>query len=106
MGSTGAGAVYVIGVEGCEKVALCRETEPVLTGLQRQGIASVPVGCRGGGCGVCKVRVVRGRYKVGKMSRRHISEEEERSGFALACRLYPESPLTLDVTGDLIRERE
>lgn len=98
MEAAGTGNVYVIAIEGLEKVVLCRDTEPVLSGLQRQGIAAVPVGCRGGGCGVCKVQVVEGRYRVGKMSRRHINEEQERLGYVLACRLYPEGPLTLNLS--------
>ncbi|MFD1691906.1 2Fe-2S iron-sulfur cluster-binding protein [Azotobacter chroococcum] len=49
----------------------------------------IPVGCRGGGCGVCKVRVVSGRFDFGAMSCRHVSADERGRGLALACRLFP-----------------
>jgi ferredoxin len=52
-----------------------------------RGVRAIPVGCRGGGCGVCRVQVVSGDYETRRMSRRHVSEEDEAAGYALACRL-------------------
>jgi ferredoxin len=49
----------------------------------------IPVGCRGGGCGVCRVQVVSGEYLTRRMSRAHISEADEAVGIVLACRLIP-----------------
>jgi ferredoxin len=63
--------------------------------MERQKLSLVPVGCRGGGCGICRVRVIEGTYRTGKMSRRHVSEEDLAKGYALACRLYPTSDLVL-----------
>ena len=77
----------------------CGPSETVLAAMERQQINGVPVGCRGGGCGVCKVRVITGDYRTGKMSRSKVSENEERTGCALACRLYPESSLMLEALG-------
>ena len=47
----------------------------------------IQVGCRGGGCGVCRVQVLEGAYQCKRMSRRFVTEQEEQDGYALACRL-------------------
>ncbi|MBM3517157.1 MAG: 2Fe-2S iron-sulfur cluster binding domain-containing protein [Alphaproteobacteria bacterium] len=73
----------------------CPAEGRVLLEMERQGKKFLPVGCRGGGCGICRVEVLRGRYRTLKMSRLHVSVEEQRRGFALACRLVPESDLEL-----------
>ena len=33
----------------------CSPQESLLVGMERLGKKGIPVGCRGGGCGVCKV---------------------------------------------------
>ena len=55
----------------------------------------LPVGCRRGGCGVCRVRVLAGAYRADRMSRAHVSEEQEAAGVALSCCIYPLSDLSL-----------
>lgn len=75
----------------------CREDEPLLTALARVGRSAVRVGCRRGGCGVCKIRVLEGRYVTGKMSRAHVNASEERAGWVLACRAFPETDLVVEV---------
>ena len=40
----------------------------------------LPVGCRRGGCGVCRVRVLEGDYRSDPMSRTHVSVEDEAGG--------------------------
>ncbi len=66
--------------------------------LDRKGI---PVGCRNGGCGVCKVQVTSGSYVSRVMSREHVSEEDEREGRVLACRVRPTSDVHLAVIGKM-----
>lgn len=80
---------------------LCDETESVLAGMARLGRKGIPLGCRGGGCGVCKVAVTDGRYQAQVMSRAHVSQEELDAGRVLACRIRPESRLTVTVVGAL-----
>lgn len=75
----------------------------VLRAMEMLGRKGIPVGCRGGGCGVCKVRVVEGRYHTRKMSRACISEEEEACGVVLACRLFADSDLRLRVVGKMLK---
>jgi len=81
----------------------CSGEENVLLGMECLGRRGIPVGCRGGGCGVCKVQVLDGAYRVEKMSRACISEDERRRGFALACRLFADGDLRLQVVGKMAR---
>lgn len=90
---------YRINVENTGDSFACRADENVLRAMAALGHRYIPVGCRGGGCGVCKVLVVRGSYHCQPMSRSHISVEEEKCGHALACKLVPESGLSLRVLG-------
>ena len=68
---------------------------PVLISMEKGSNRSIKVGCRGGGCGICKVRIMKGRYHCGKMSRLHVSEAEMAEKYALACCLYPDSDLEI-----------
>lgn len=77
----------------------CGEQETVLVGMERLGKRGIPVGCRGGGCGVCKIEVVSGRYNKRRMSREHISAEDESCGRVLACRISPAEDLVIRVVG-------
>ena len=66
--------------------------------MEKAGKQAIKVGCRKGGCGMCKVRVLTGVYQTLKMSRAHVTEQEEQQGFALACRTQ--------VGGDLVIESD
>lgn len=59
-----------------------------------QANSPIQIGCRGGGCGVCHVQVVAGGCSCKRMSRRFVSEQDERDGYTLTCRLL--------VTDDLV----
>jgi ferredoxin len=61
----------------------------------------IEAGCHGGGCGVCKIRVLSGQYRRGVMSCAHISTTEAQDDYTLACRTYPESNLTIEVCREL-----
>lgn len=71
--------------------------------LGRYGDVSVPhsvrspiqIGCRGGGCGVCRVQVLEGGYTTGPMSRRFVSPEDQQKRFALACKTFPSTDLVV-----------
>jgi ferredoxin len=80
----------------------CGEDQHLLQGMQSFRIGEpllevIPVGCRGGGCGVCRVRVITGVYEAKKMSRKHITEEDQAAGIVLACRVFPRSALDIEV---------
>lgn len=99
MSSTGA--LYRIELVNTKDSFTCRDDVDVLRGMERLNYRGIPVGCRGGGCGVCKVTVLSGDYETRKMSRAYVSEEEEQAGTVLACRLYARSDLKLEVVGGL-----
>lgn len=56
----------------------------------KKGIA---VGCRGGGCGHCRVHILHGTYTAKVMSKAHIGEAERLANIVLACRVIPTSDL-------------
>lgn len=75
--------------------------EHLLAGMERLGRRGIPVGCRGGGCGVCKVQVLEGQVRRLKMSRDCVSIDDEAQGQALACRIHAESDLRIRVIGQM-----
>lgn len=81
----------------------CAGDQTLLAGMEALARKGIPVGCRGGGCGVCKVRIESGTVHTLKMSRSHVSVEEQAAGFVLACRAYPNSDLQLRAVGKLAR---
>ena len=81
----------------------CSSSQNLLKGMEQLGRRCIPVGCRGGGCGICKVQVLEGRYHARKMSREHVSIEDEKNGIGLACRLFPDTDLVVEAIGKLHR---
>jgi ferredoxin len=70
----------------------------VLLAAQRfPGGSPISVGCRGGGCGVCRIRVDEGTYTTRVMSRRHVTEEDQAAGIVLSCKVFPTSDLVITV---------
>ena len=94
---------HSVRLDNTGEVFACREGQPVLLAMEALGRRGIPVGCRGGGCGVCKLRVTAGRYEVRKMSRACVSQEEETAGVVLACKLYPRSDLVTTVIGKMLQ---
>ncbi|VWD19991.1 ferredoxin [Burkholderia lata] len=81
---------------------VCASGESLLAGMAKLGRRGIPAGCLNGGCGVCKVRVLRGAvHRLGPISRAHVSADEERDGYALACRVAPDGDVELEVAGRL-----
>jgi ferredoxin len=55
-------------------------------------------GCRGGGCGTCKMRLISGRVDHGRCSAAVLPETEKREGSFLSCQARPLSDLTVALT--------
>ena len=82
----------------------CTPGQNVLLAMERLGRQEIPVGCRGGGCGICRVQILGdGKYRTLKMSRAQISVSDEANGICLACKLIPESDLCITPLG-LLRD--
>ncbi|MDZ7809435.1 MAG: 2Fe-2S iron-sulfur cluster-binding protein [Arhodomonas sp.] len=79
----------------------CPGSTTLLQAMTQLGRKGIPSGCHGGGCGICKVQVVDGEFTTGVMSRSQVSEAEQAQGYALACRCYPGSDVTLKVIGKM-----
>ncbi|ATE62730.1 ferredoxin [Thauera sinica] len=82
---------------------VCAESDNLLKGMEHLSRRGIPVGCRGGGCGVCKIRIAKGRVRSLKMSRQRVTHEEEAEGVVLACRAFPQSDIELGVLGKMSR---
>ena len=96
---------FQITIEDSDDAFSCPADKNILRAMEQLGRSGIPVGCRGGGCGVCRVQVIgNGKYHTGKMSREQVSIEDEKKGICLACKLIPESDLQLRVLGKWQKE--
>lgn len=73
----------------------CSEEKSLLSGIEQINSRSINIGCRGGGCGICKVKIIKGSFSRKKMSKAHITDENLKEGIVLACRVYPTSNLQI-----------
>ena len=79
----------------------CPGDRDLLRSMERLGRKGIPAGCRGGGCGVCKVHILEGSVHSKKMSRAHVTPEEQEAGYVLACRSFPLTDVRLAVVGKM-----
>lgn len=93
--------MYTVTIEQTGESFPCDAEQTILKGMERLGYKGIPVGCRGGGCGVCKIQIVCGEYQSKKMNRDHISEADEAEGIVLACRVLPSSDVRIRVSGTI-----
>ncbi|GAA0672017.1 hypothetical protein GCM10009535_59610 [Streptomyces thermocarboxydovorans] len=86
-------------VAGADVTVELHDSEPILSGLFRSGYA-YRVGCKRGGCGICKVDLVEGEvdYPV-TVSAEVLTPDERAAGVCLSCRAVP-------VADSVIRLRE
>lgn len=97
------GQRFAVTIEDSGERVACADNDNVLRAMEALGRKGIPVGCRGGGCGVCKVQVTGGAYHTRKMSRACVTEAEEADGVVLACKLFPESDLSVRVVGKMAK---
>jgi ferredoxin len=97
-------AFHTITIEDSAVSFRCPDTRSVLDGMDCLGRKGIPVGCKGGGCGVCKVQVVAGTYEASVMSTAHISQEDLAAGRVLACKVKPTSDLIVRVLGSMRKQ--
>ncbi len=88
--------VYQIQVRDGDRAFPCRADQDILNAAVRAGIRILTVGCRGGGCGICRIAVCEGSFTAGRMSKRHVPDGSARR-LALACRVYPSSDLIVEL---------
>ena len=90
---------YTVTIEERGESFACQDDLNVLAAMERSLCRSIPVGCRNGGCGACKVRITSGAYETRKMNRAVVSLEEEQAGCVLACKVFARGDLRLQVLG-------
>jgi ferredoxin len=87
---------YQITVAGTDIQFSCNEDQALLPAMIHGGRGPIKHGCCGGGCGVCKMRIVSGKWEVFKpMSTAHVSEDEKGRGIVLVCCVQPRSDLVI-----------
>ena len=90
---------FQVTIANTGEVFRCAEDVHVLAAMEQACCHGIPVGCRNGGCGACKVRVTAGSYQTRKMNRAVLSAAEETEGCVLACKTYPRSDIAVQVLG-------
>lgn len=83
---------------------VCSAHNSLLTGMEYQQKKAIQVGCRGGGCGVCKIRILSGEFTTKKMSTKHITSRQAALGYALSCRVFPASDMRIESNPQLSEE--
>jgi CDP-4-dehydro-6-deoxyglucose reductase, E3 len=89
--------VYTITLSPVGGAVACAPGESVLGAILGAG-ASVVFGCRGGGCGTCKMRLISGRVEHGRCSAAVLPQEEKHYGWFLSCQARALSDLTVELT--------
>ena len=92
---------HQVHIQDTDKHYPCAENRSLLQGMENLNRRGIPIGCRNGGCGVCKVQILDGDYQTKVMSRAHVSAEEEAQRCVLACRVLPLSDIRLAVVGKM-----
>jgi len=92
-------AVHQVFIQTTGETFSCAQNVHVLAAMEQASCHGIPVGCRNGGCGACKVRITSGRFEVRKMNRAVLSAEEEAQGCVLACKAYPRGDIEVHVLG-------
>ena len=91
-------------VQGEDVTLECREGETVLEALYRCGYA-YRVGCRRGGCAICKVAIVNGSVEYNRVVADTVLTAEERAtGTCLTCRAVPTSDLVITLRDEHLRK--
>jgi len=91
---------HIIKVLNTGQTFLCGEDESILEAMKRTGCGPISYGCFGGGCGVCKMRIISGEYYSEKeMSRAHVTIQEQEEGFVLICCVKPRCDMEIERVG-------
>lgn len=75
---------------------ICSEEQDIL-GAATRSLVRIPSACRGGGCGLCKIKVIEGQFERGKCSKNALNDEERNKNYSLACKTYPKSDMVIAI---------
>ena len=82
--------------DGVTRFIETRPDETVANASYRVGI-NIPLDCRDGACGTCKVFVEGGAFDGGDYIEDALTDDEAAEGYGLACQMRPKSDLVLRV---------
>ncbi len=89
--------MYLIWLRDADIRWTCKPGETLAQGADRlQAGRRLFPGCRGGGCGVCKVRVLAGRCRTNPQSRDALPDTEREDNLVLACCAIPDSDMEIE----------
>jgi CDP-4-dehydro-6-deoxyglucose reductase len=86
---------YKVKLEPSGKQFPAEEGQSILDAAMHHGI-NLPYGCRNGGCGDCKGKIVSGQVDYGQYKVTALSDAERDQGYALFCQATPQSDLVLE----------
>ena len=86
--------MFTIKLLPAERSFECAENETILNAAFRAGI-HLPHGCRQGGCGSCKAKIVEGEVDDSDASIAALMDFERTSGLTLLCSAYPASDVVV-----------
>ena len=75
------------------------DIEPSQTILEASLLAgiNIPFGCRNGGCGSCKAKIISGKVFCEEYQQNAMTDEEKSNGYTLCCKSYVSSNIELDI---------
>jgi len=77
--------------------------ETVLSGLYKAGYAYT-IGCRRGGCAICKVSILRGQVTYDHpVADTVLAADERAEGTCLTCRAVPDGDITIEMRNEELR---
>ena len=95
---------FIIVIEDTGEKFACSPERNVLKAMEQLGRKGIPVGCRGGGCGVCRVQVLGdGHYRTGKMSREQVPVQDEETGHLSGVQAVPRRRFTFESPGEMAK---
>ncbi|MGA8943897.1 MAG: 2Fe-2S iron-sulfur cluster binding domain-containing protein [Thermoactinomyces sp.] len=75
----------------------CRDDESLLDAMRKHHVR-IPFACRGGGCGMCKVKIEEGEFERGPSSKEALPDKERKQNYTLACKTYPKSEIKVRIS--------
>ena len=87
---------FSVAVKNTGQTFNCPADKSLLASMEHQQLNAVRVGCRGGGCGVCLIRILSGEFHARKMSIKQVTPQQQKQGMALSCRVFPRSDLIIE----------
>ena len=80
-----------------ERKIIGNENDFILETAIRNGV-KIKVGCKGGGCGICKIQILEGDVDRGHSARSVLPLNEIKQGYALACQTKPNTDVVINIS--------